>query len=65
MARYRNGTEAEVRIELNFQVEDENDNAPVFLQSVLSVNESSPEGKMSFSATHSKCTIQNGCTFSP
>ncbi|XP_034035096.1 desmoglein-2-like [Thalassophryne amazonica] len=47
MARYRNGTKAEYEIELKFDVEDENDNPPVFADMPIArVNESSPAGTL-------------------
>lgn len=46
VARFNNGTVAEGRIDLRFDVEDENDNPPVFVPvPPATVNESSPAGK--------------------
>lgn len=46
VARFRNGTVAEERIDLRIEVEDENDNPPVFMPiPVARVNESSPPGR--------------------
>lgn len=50
MARFHNGTVAEDGIDLKFEVEDENDNPPVFAPvPPAKVKESSPPGKTLFS----------------
>ncbi|XP_072295377.1 desmoglein-2.1-like [Eucyclogobius newberryi] len=47
VAHYLNGTVAEAKIDLRFDVGDENDNAPVFPSvAPVSVNESSPAGTL-------------------
>ncbi|XP_042272827.1 desmoglein-2-like [Thunnus maccoyii] len=47
MARFNNGTVAEDKIDLRFDVEDENDNPPVFVSVPPAiVNESSPAGTL-------------------
>lgn len=46
MARFHNGSVAEGRIDLRFDVGDENDNPPVFVPvPTATINESSPIGK--------------------
>lgn len=57
VATFSNGSVAEVRINLRFDVEDENDNPPVFvLAPPATVYESSPAGKKNvvFCHQHSK-----------
>ncbi|KAF7648997.1 hypothetical protein LDENG_00148790 [Lucifuga dentata] len=47
VARFRNGSIAETKVDLRFVVADENDNPPVFIQTLpASVNESSPAGTL-------------------
>ncbi|KAM4629815.1 desmoglein-2.1-like [Polymixia lowei] len=47
VARFRNGTVAEGEINLKMEVEDENDNSPIFLPTPTArVNESSPPGTL-------------------
>lgn len=47
VARFNNGTVAEGKIDLRFDVEDENDNPPVFVPvPPATIKESSPAGKI-------------------
>lgn len=57
--RFPNGTVAEEGIDLRFDVDDENDNPPVFARvPPAAVKESSPPGNTLFSATSTQYGIQ-------